>query len=232
MAAAPAPTGPLTPLAVPDAFRQQIAEAQRTAYATVKDFSSTHGEKDAWLFRSVAIARTGFEPKPDIELQEIQYLHELQAQRTPEGIATSKYYDAMYGEKLWQPLINELGPDQAKQAARLLNDALLFTNDMSQTVKGSSNRSRPYVADPTINPAVGKPGKNPSFPSGHASAAFAGAEVLAAFFPGRRDEIFNIAQQSAFSRVYAGMHFPTDAIAGAKLGTMAAAFIVSRAQLS
>lgn len=221
-----APT--LNPLAIPEDFRAKVADAQRSAYTTVADFTSTHGEKDAWLFRSVAIERTGYAPKPDVEAQELVYLHQIQAQRTPGGIATSKYFDSMYGDKLWLPLISELGPDQAKQATGLLRDALAFANDVSQTVKGTSNRSRPFVVDPTITPAVGIPGKNPSFPSGHASAAFAGAEILAAFLPNRRDEIFNIAEQSAFSRVYAGMHFPSDAIAGAKLGMMAGAFIDSR----
>lgn len=56
-----------------------------------------------------------------------------------------------------------------------------------------------------------------SFPSGHAAYAFMAAFVLSAFF-GRKYLFFSAAALIAFSRVYIGVHYPSDVISGAALG--------------
>ena len=57
-----------------------------------------------------------------------------------------------------------------------------------------------------------------SFPSGHASASFAVATVLAAKFPRARWPLFAVAMAIAASRVLRGSHYPTDVAGGAALG--------------
>lgn len=57
-----------------------------------------------------------------------------------------------------------------------------------------------------------------SFPSNHAANAFAGASVLSGAFPVGTPLWFLIAALVAFSRVYVGVHFPIDVIAGGLLG--------------
>lgn len=57
-----------------------------------------------------------------------------------------------------------------------------------------------------------------SFPSGHASAAFAVATVLAIRFPRLRWPLFAVAMGVAASRVVRGSHFLTDVAGGAVLG--------------
>jgi undecaprenyl-diphosphatase len=57
-----------------------------------------------------------------------------------------------------------------------------------------------------------------SFPSGHASATFAVATVLAVRFPRFRWVILSLAAVVAASRVLRGSHFLTDTVAGAALG--------------
>jgi undecaprenyl-diphosphatase len=57
-----------------------------------------------------------------------------------------------------------------------------------------------------------------SFPSGHATASFACATVLAFYAPRAAPAFFLLAAAIAWSRVYVGVHYPLDAVGGAVLG--------------
>jgi undecaprenyl-diphosphatase len=57
-----------------------------------------------------------------------------------------------------------------------------------------------------------------SFPSGHAATSFACATVLAWSTPLPKVPLFALAAMIAFSRVYTGVHYPLDVLAGAALG--------------
>ncbi|PME06810.1 phospholipid phosphatase [Corynebacterium ulcerans] len=72
---------------------------------------------------------------------------------------------------------------------------------------------------------------NPSFPSGHATAAFAAAMVFTLLC--RRWWVLTawiVAAAVGLSRLYVGVHWPSDVLAGALLGSMvvAATFAVIR----
>ena len=78
-------------------------------------------------------------------------------------------------------------------------------------------RDRPPVADPDPATLVDLPGTY-SFPSGHAAVSFACATVLALAVPRLRWPLYALAALIAFSRVYVGVHFPFDVLAGAVIG--------------
>lgn len=59
---------------------------------------------------------------------------------------------------------------------------------------------------------------NPSFPSGHATAAFALAALLSIGWPRWRGLWWTLAVGVAGSRIYLGLHYPSDCLAGALVG--------------
>jgi undecaprenyl-diphosphatase len=78
-------------------------------------------------------------------------------------------------------------------------------------------RDRPPLVEPDPEPLVLLPVTG-SFPSGHATVAFACATVLSVATPRLALPLYSLAALIAFSRVYVGVHYPLDTLAGAALG--------------
>lgn len=76
---------------------------------------------------------------------------------------------------------------------------------------------RPWQADPQIMTVVKQP-QHPSYPSGHAGFSGAAAEFLSAVFPERREALQKMADESALSRVYGGIHYRFDGTHGLEMG--------------
>jgi undecaprenyl-diphosphatase len=73
---------------------------------------------------------------------------------------------------------------------------------------------------------VGKILREHSFPSGHAATAFAAAAIVALLFGGYYYLGFIPALLVAYSRMYMGVHFPSDVLGGAVLGSAAALLVI------
>jgi membrane-associated phospholipid phosphatase len=83
----------------------------------------------------------------------------------------------------------------------------------NQAIKFTVCRHRPRLEGlPPLTDTVSQL----SYPSAHATTSFAAARVLSAALPAA--PLYAVAAAMALSRLYLGVHFPSDTLAGAALG--------------
>jgi undecaprenyl-diphosphatase len=89
----------------------------------------------------------------------------------------------------------------------------------AQVVVRLVDRPRPFVADPGGVHLFGHHAADPGFPSDHATAAFAIATAVALRDRRLGAAFFALAFVLAAGRVALGLHYPSDVLAGAALGS-------------
>jgi undecaprenyl-diphosphatase len=94
---------------------------------------------------------------------------------------------------------------------------VLIADLIALGLKHVTDRQRPFFVHPSPDPLMRTP-LDLSLPSGHAATSFAGATVLALAHRPSAVPLFVVAALVAWSRVYVGVHYPLDIVAGACLG--------------
>jgi undecaprenyl-diphosphatase len=102
--------------------------------------------------------------------------------------------------------------------------ALVLGHLASDVLKVITVRPRPFASLPEVRLLVSEPSSY-AFPSGHATSAFSAATgtVLAARASLKRVPLWGwgmllLAAAISYSRVYVGVHYPTDVVAGVGMG--------------
>ncbi len=150
-------------------------------------------------------------------LADLATVYQVQLRRTPEQVALANYfaedsvfqYDAAIGE--WFTAANL--PRTAEIFLQV--DADRFA--ISSAGKAVWDRPRPPLLDRRIQACAPLPASG-SYPSGHSTQAFLWAGLLAEIFPEKRAALRERAELVAWSRVVAGVHYPSDIAAGRVLG--------------
>ena len=88
---------------------------------------------------------------------------------------------------------------------------------IANTIKHAVGRERPFMVLADAHCLVGKSGSG-SMPSSHAANCFAAAMVLLAYYRRSAWIMFPLASLVGFSRIYTGVHYPSDVLAGTILG--------------
>ena len=127
---------------------------------------------------------------------------------------------------LWLLLLTK-GGRHGRIAALLLIPTITLSDQLNSSVlKFLIERARPCHELANVHLLVGC-GSGYSFPSSHAVNNFAGAIVLAYFIPRWTWAFFAFAALVAFSRVYVGVHYPSDVIGGAIIGLTIGTAVIS-----
>jgi undecaprenyl-diphosphatase len=88
------------------------------------------------------------------------------------------------------------------------------------SIKFLVNRKRPLIFLEMVTQLPKSQGEilDPSFPSAHTFCAFMMATLLATWFPKYKLVFFIMAGLIGWTRIYLGLHYPTDVIVGGLLG--------------
>jgi len=100
----------------------------------------------------------------------------------------------------------------------------------AEAAKYLFNRTRPFLWDTEIAPLIKTPSSS-SFPSGHSATAAAGALTLSVLYPPLAPALVPAALLVVLSRVYLGVHFPFDVLAGVLIGLATSAVVFAVADL-
>lgn len=128
---------------------------------------------------------------------------EIQQQATPDDHAAT--LAEQWSKGMWT---------QFDVPAPLAEEALDFISPYTLHAKLQFGRRRPHAYG--IQPTILTP-DHPAYPSGHATQAHTLATVASCLQPARRDEFRQTADTIALHRVQAGVHYPSDSVAGAML---------------
>ena len=135
------------------------------------------------------------------------------------------YYWASHGPEVWNDLASQKMfeyrmSDDAPAVSRVYtvlnvayHDAVIAIFDSKYAYWGI----RPVQYDTTYKPLITTP-PFPGYPSGHAGGAGTTAAVMEYFFPADAKLFWQMAQDCADSRFYAGIHFRTDNEAALRMG--------------
>merc|ERR1712176_1352415 len=97
--------------------------------------------------------------------------------------------------------------------------------DVKNDFKYKIKRQRPFQSHPDLKPCLPLESSY-SYPSEHATFYSSTSELLAAVYPEHKERLSQVGAAGVSARSNCGVHYPSDVMAGQKLGKTAAAKIM------
>jgi hypothetical protein len=88
---------------------------------------------------------------------------------------------------------------------------------------------RPFHLDPDVKTLFPAP-NHPSYPAAHACQSGANAAILSYLLPSEASRFMALGDQAGESRIWAGIHYRTDVVAGFGLARKVAGAVIRRAR--
>jgi len=175
-------------------------------------------------------------PEKAAELAEIKNFP-----RTPKTNSAAYFWEyavgGLRGHQYWAEQIGRLvlenrldnDPPRAARAYALHDIAVTDAGIACWDGKYTYWAIRPVQLDPEVKPLFPTP-NHPSYPAAHGCFSMAQAGILGYLFPRDAAALAALAEEAAESRVWAGIHYRSDIVAGAALGRAVADKVIARAR--
>jgi membrane-associated phospholipid phosphatase len=175
-------------------------------------------------------------PEKAAELAELKNF-----QRTPKTNSAAYFWEYAAGglraHQYWSEQIGRLvleyglddDPPWAARAYALQNITSIDAGIACWDSKYAYWAIRPFQLDPDVKPLFPTP-NHPSYPAAHACLSTATAAILGYLFPRDAAALAALAEEASESRIWAGIHYRSDIVAGAALGRAVADKVIDRAR--
>ena len=194
-----------------------------------------------WVLSAPNEFRPGPPPAYDSP-EEAKEMDEVRAfQRTPKSNADALFWEygagGQRGFQWWfeqaarETLEYRLdaNPPRAARALAVLSVAYYDAFVGCWDAKYTYWAMRPFQLDPNFKPLFTTP-NHPSYPSAHSCASTAAAATLGYLFPRDAQALNALAREAGESRIWGGIHFRSDVVAGEALGRAVAQKVIDRAK--
>ncbi|RYD03604.1 hypothetical protein N752_19545 [Desulforamulus aquiferis] len=150
---------------------------------------------------------------------------------TKEQMQIALYWGDGPPTKQWTPIIDRLidtynlSPVKTARVLGAVQGALNDAFVIAWYYKYLWDIPRPNQLDQTLATAICTP-RFPAYPSGHSVMAGTVEVILSYFFSPEKERIVELAEEDSISRLYGGIHFPSDLIQGLRLGRQIGQIVV------
>jgi membrane-associated phospholipid phosphatase len=181
------------------------------------------GQWKTWVITSGSALRLPAPPDAAGTAAEMQWVKQCVAARNQADVTQIRFWDAGAPGYRWMQLTEQLAVSKGlatplqTRALSLVATAIYDATIAAWDSKYAYNRQHPAELDSSVSTVV-MASASPSYPSEHAVTAAAAAAVLAYLFPDQTAAVDGMADQAGWSRIIAGVAFPSDVIAGMDLG--------------
>lgn len=198
----------------------------------VPDFGKNILSWGTWVVPSITLKTTAAPPSSQStdfwkkQIDEVRKANENISQEQKEIVRYwGNFFDPEGGD--WIEITNKYLFSHTIDLETIINVRSLATMAMYDSLivafeaKYTFTIIAPYVADKNIKIFIKKL-YYPSYPSVHSAISYAAATVLSHFFPEHKLKWELLAEESGQSRIWAGMNYPIDVVAGKEIGTKVA----------
>ena len=195
---------------------------------------STAGRWKTWVIPSAGTFILAPPPDAAATASEIIQIKALIANRDSAALEQIHFWDAGAPGYRWMQMTEQLAVSEGlatpyqTRALSLVAAAIYDATVAAWNSKYLYARKHPSEFDSSVQ-AVVTPTESPSYPSEHAAAAAAAANVLIDLFPDQAEAIKSAAYEAGQSRVIAGVAFPSDVTAGMAQGALVGQAVVAYA---
>lgn len=143
----------------------------------------------------------------------------------------AEYWGDGPATKQWTPIIDRLldtydfSPVQAARVIAAVQTGISDAFVVTWYYKYLWEIPRPNQLDQKLLTAICTP-KFPAYPSGHSVISGTAEIILSYFFPTEAERLKELAEENSISRLYGGVHFPSDLSEGLRLGRQIGKLIV------